>query len=186
MKKIGFFGLAGIVVGLLLPSAAFAQYYYPYDNNYRYDDDVVCVPEQQRVAEDERAYFIAYGGDGDYDWSADGHTYRDRGNRFSYEFDNTGTERVTVRSDGESDTCTVRVVDRDDYYTHPTYPAYPIYPAAPIVAQPTITTTYIPQGLPNTGFPPVSSAAFAFAAVLLLTAGLVLTPYAKKLTAAIR
>ena len=166
-----------------MPMAAAAQYYYPYDY-YDRDGDVVCVPEQQTVVEGQRAYFIAYGGDGDYDWSADGRTFRDRGNRFSYEFDDTGTERVVVRSDGESDTCRVRVVDRRDYYT---YPTYPVYPASPTFTQPVnITTTYVPQGLPNTGFPPISSAATAFAAVLFLAAGIVLTPYAKKLTTAIR
>lgn len=174
--------LAAMVGTTFLPSIAFAQTYYPhsgysYDYNYR-NNDVVCIPEQQTLEEGQSAYFIAYGGDGDYDWKADGRTYRDEGPRFSHVFDDKGTERVEVESDGETATCRVRVVDeRSDYY-----PQYPVYPASPIVIQPVnITSTYIPQGMPNTGFPPVSSAALAFAAVLLFGAGLAVTPYAKKL-----
>ena len=182
MKKTGLCGLAIVLGAVLLPTITFAQSYYPYDY-YQYsnnrDRDVECIPEQQTIGEGQTAYFIAYGGDGDYDWTADGRTYRDRGTRFAHEFDDKGTERVTVRSDGETATCRVRIVDRSDYYS-----PYSIYPASPIYTQPVnITTTYVPQAMPNTGFPPVSSAAFAFAVVLLLGAGLVLTPYAKKLTA---
>ena len=199
MKKTGLFGLTAVVLGgLLLPTFAFAQSYYypnyqysssgysypynyPYDYDYDRDGDVVCVPEQQTVEEGQRAYFVAYGGDGEYDWEADGRRYRDAGRRFSHVFDDTGTERVEVESDGETDTCRVRVLERSYYYppTYPTYPTYPIY------TQPVnVMTTYVPQGLPNTGFPPVSSAALAFAAVLLFGVGLALTPYAKKIVAA--
>jgi len=183
MKKTGLFLAA--VVAALLPSVAFAQsYYYPYSPAH-YDDDVVCFPDTQTIEEGERAYFIAYGGDGDYDWKADGHTYNNRDSDFSYRFEDEGTETVTVKSDGESDTCRVRVVDERDYDYYP--PHYPTYPTYPTYTPPVnVVTTYVPKGLPNTGFPPVSSASLAFAAVLLLGAGVVLTPYAKKIVASIR
>jgi hypothetical protein len=163
---------------------SYPNYNYDYDYNRYYDrdDDVVCVPEQQTVHEGERAYFVAYGGDGEYDWRADGRTYRDAGTRFSHVFDDEGTETVRVESDDESDTCRVRVLDRRDYYPYPSYPTYPTSYTAPV----TVAATYVPQALPNTGFPPVSSAALAFAVVLLLGAGIVLTPYAKKAITAVR
>ena len=67
------------------------------------------------------------------------------------------------------------------------YYSYPVQPVYPTFTQPiTLTATFVPHSLPNTGFPPLSSAAFAFAAVLFLAAGLVLTPYAKKFVTAIR
>lgn len=188
---LGFFALCGLLV---LPTFAFAQsYYYPYQNSYydntyynnayNYGDDVVCVPEYQTVEEGQTAYFFAYGGDGDYNWEAEGRSYNNRGRAFSHVFDDRGTERVDVESDGESDTCRVNVVSRS-YYTPypPTYPTYPTYPQQPV----NIISTYVPQALPNTGFPPISSAAIAFAAVLLFGVGLALTPYAKKIVTAIR
>ena len=190
MKKVGFFGLAALILSfLVLPAAVSAQsYYYSnypdyYPYNYPYYDnrgDVVCVPEQQTVVEGQRAHFVAYGGDGEYDWEADGRRYRDAGSRFSHVFYDEGTERVEVKSDGETDTCRVRVVERDYYYP-PTYPTYPTY-TPPV----TVATTYVPKGLPNTGFPPASSAALAFALVLLFGVGLAVTPYAKKIAATIR
>ncbi|MDP4020985.1 MAG: hypothetical protein Q8P58_03025 [Candidatus Adlerbacteria bacterium] len=192
MKKFGLFGLAALFSGLLvLPLAASAQSYYsnysysypsayPYYNDY--NGDVACFPETQTIEEGQIAYFTAFGGDGEYDWEAEGRLYNNRDRYFSHRFDDTGTERVTVESDNERDTCRVTVVRRS-YYA-PTYPAYPTYPTyTPPV---NVVTTYVPKGLPNTGFPPVSSAALAFAAVLLLGVGLALTPYAKKITAAIR
>ncbi len=180
MKKTGLFGLLALLA-VLFPSFAFAQYYpYSYDH---YDDDVSCFPETQTIEEGELAYFVAYGGDGEYDWRAENHSYNNRDRFFSHRFDDKGTETVRVTSDGESDTCRVRVVDERDHY----YPSYPAYPAAPIYTQPVnITTTYIPKGLPSTGFPPVSSAALAFAVVLLLGAGLAVTPYAKKTLTTLR
>ena len=196
MKKTGFFGLAAVVLGgLIFPTAAFAQSYYPNDpyaaSSYSYpynsyyndrDRDVECIPEQQTIAEGQTAYFIAFGGDGDYRWEAENRTYSNEGPRFSHEFDDEGTERVEVESDGETATCRVKVVERSDYY-----PPYPMYPTYPTYTQPvSVVTNYVPQGLPNTGFPPVSSAALAFAAVLLFGVGLALTPYAKKFTATVR
>ena len=181
MKKIGFFGLAALIFSLLIfPAAVSAQSYY-YDSYYHRGGDVVCVPEQQTVVEGQRAYFVAYGGDGEYDWEADGRRYRDAGSRFSHVFDDEGTERVEVRSDGETDTCRVRVVERSSYYYPPTYPTYPTY-TPPV----TVAATYVPKGLPNTGFPPISSAALAFALVLLFGVGLAVTPYAKKIVTALR
>lgn len=186
MKKIGFFGLAAVILGaMVLPTAAFAQSYYysnyPYNYPYYNDNngDVSCFPETQTVEEGQLAYFIAYGGDGEYDWDADGHSYNNRDRNFSHVFDDTGSFRVDVESDNERDTCRVTVVRRGYYPT--TYPAYPTY-TAPV----NVVTTYIPKGLPNTGFPPVSSAAVAFAAVLLLGVGLAVTPYAKKIAASVR
>jgi len=181
MKKIL---LALTVLGVTaLPLAASAQsYYYPYQYDRYYDRDVVCLPENQTIEEGQVAYFVAYGGDDDYDWQAEGRAYRDRGSSFSHRFDDEGTERVRVTSDGESDTCRVNVVERSRYY-----PPYPVYPTYPTYTPPvTVAATYVPKGLPNTGFPPVSSAALAFATVLLLGVGLALTPYAKKIIAAIR
>jgi len=179
MKKV-LLALAALGV-VALPLAASAQsYYYPYQYDRHYDRDVVCLPTTQTIEEGQVAYFLAYGGDGDYDWQAEGRTYRDRGSSFSHRFDDEGTERVRVTSDRESDTCTVRVVERSHYYP-PTYPTYPTY-TPPV----TVAATYVPKGLPNTGFPPVSSAALAFAVVLLFGVGLALTPYAKKIVTAIR
>lgn len=168
MKTLRVIGLSTLVLGAMSPLCASAQYFY----SPHYGDDVVCVPESQTVVEGETAYFLAYGGDGDYDWQTEGHTYRDRGSRFSHVFDDRGTERVTVKSDGESDTCRVTVVERSYNYYPPTFThAFP-----PV----TVAATYIPSAMPNTGFPPVSSASLAFAVVLLFGVGLALTPYAKK------
>lgn len=168
LRVVGFSVLALAAATPLLASAQSHHY------SYR-GDDVVCVPERQTVVEGEVAYFLAYGGDGDYDWEAEGRTYRDRGSRFSHRFDDEGTERVTVESDGESDTCRVTVVERGGYYSG----GYFNHVIPPVV----VSATYVPSRLPNTGFPPVSSASLAFAAVMLFGVGLALTPYARKLLA---
>lgn len=185
--KTGFklLGVAGVAAVLCVPVFASAQshyYHYDYDNYRHYDDGVVCFPAEQTVVEGQVAYFTAYGGDGEYDWEAENRNYRDRGRTFSHRFDDEGIERVEVTSDGESDTCRVRVVERDYYY--PAYPAAPIY-TQPFVQPVTLTTTYVP-GMPNTGFPPLSSASFAFAVVMLFGVGLAVYPYAKKAFATAR
>ena len=49
------------------------------------------------------------------------------------------------------------------------------YPGAP-----SIVSSLIPAGLPNTGFGPQDSAVLAFALVLLIGAGIYVAPYVRK------
>ncbi len=64
------------------------------------------------------------------------------------------------------------------------YPYYQPY-VAPVYQQPvTVVAKYVPT-LPNTGFEPISSASFAFAAVLLLAAIALALPYVRKALAVI-
>lgn len=180
---------ASVLFAGLLTSFAFAQGYYPNyynDHPYYYDydrkGDVECRPERQTVVAGSRAYFVADGGDGDYRWQADGHRYSHYGRFFSYVFYEPGTERVDVTSDGEESSCYVRVVDRG-YVSLPLPPhQFPSYqPNQPV----TLTTSYMPPALPNTGFDPNLSPMIAFAVVLFAGCGIIAYPYARKAFAAI-
>ena len=54
------------------------------------------------------------------------------------------------------------------------------YPSTTSASPLSLVSNYIPALLPNTGFEPLSSAALAFAVVLLLGAGIFVYPYVKK------
>ena len=79
-------------------------------------DDLSCSPSSQTVRVNEIAEFVANDGTGDYEWDA-GRDASDRfgfGRRFETSFDEPGTYDVELESNGEDDTCRVRVVEDDD------------------------------------------------------------------------
>ena len=77
-------------------------------------------------------------------------------------------------SAGQTQTCVISMTNTGGYYP-PTYPNYPSYQYQPV----TYTAKFIPA-LPNTGFEPISAEGIAFAIVLLVASGLLVSPYVRK------
>ncbi len=79
------------------------------------DRELICSPGSQTVDINERVFFSAVGGNGNYRWSAPGGNPSSGDDRdFSTRYNNDGTKTVTVTSGNDSDQCTVRVREDDD------------------------------------------------------------------------
>ena len=141
----------------------------PYLYPYPYTQQILtCTPAEQTIQLGSVASFSAYGGSATYHWVTSERSYINVGPRISHLFQNPGIQTVTVTSGSQTATCTVNVTG--------TY-GYPV----------NVTSAYIPNKLPNTGFDPnMGSAMLAFAAVLLIGSGFVVYPYARKVVASIR
>ncbi len=71
---------------------------------------VVCNPSFQTVDVNQTAFFSAFGGDGNFSWSAPGGNLSSGfGTFFSTSYSFPGTQTVTVTSAGNSANCTVQV-----------------------------------------------------------------------------
>lgn len=139
-------------------------YPYPYANT-----QLVCSPSYQQVAAGQPVTFSAAGGTGTYSWSSADRTFNNVGQNLTTTLQTTGAQTVIVSSGSQTATCTVNVIAPAGAISYP---------------GPTLTPTYVPA-LPNTGFAPQNGAAFAFASVLLLAAGIFLFPYVRKAATAL-
>jgi|GEM_PF-3206602 len=72
--------------------------------------DLVCSPGSQTADQNDTVFFEAVGGNGSFTWSAPGgHPTSGSGRDFETFYTSSGTKTVTVKSDGQTDTCSVRV-----------------------------------------------------------------------------
>jgi hypothetical protein len=187
----------------MTPSYNYAPYtypsnnVYPYNYNYPYVQPLTCQTVTPTVALGQSATFRALGGaGGTYNWSTAYQNYPNVGPSLTIAFQASGAQSVTVTNAAQTATCTINVTT--SFYPVPTSTTYPTYPNTypgttypgtyPGSVYPTQTQTYYPAypGLPRTGFAPRDlSTGIAFAAVLLIAAGLALSPYARKAVAII-
>lgn len=158
----------------------------PYPYAYQYLQPLSCQANVSAAALGQTVSFRAVGGQGGtYNWSTAYQNYPNSGSVLTVAFNASGMQVVTVTNASQTATCTVNVSSTYapgyttpgftspaySYYTTPTYTGYPSYPQ-----------------LPRTGFGPHDGAlAAAIAAVLLIAAGIITAPYARKaLTIALR
>jgi hypothetical protein len=131
---------------------------------------LTCSPSYQNVPTGQPATFKAEGGTpGIYNWTTPDRTFLNTSGTLSTIFQTTGTQTVIVSNGNQTATCTVNIGG--------TAAGVAIsYPGT----TPSVTASYVPAFLPNTGFGPQDSAALAFALVLLLGAGFLVAPYVRK------
>lgn len=129
-----------------------------------------CSPAYQTVAAGQPATFAAAGGTtGAYNWTTADRTFLNVGSPLSVVLQGVGMQTVIVSAGVQTATCIVTVTDGNKV-------AVQTGSIAPL----SLSSTYIPALLPNTGFEPLSGASLAFAAALLLSAGILLYPYVRK------
>ena len=153
---------------------------YPYPNPYT--QPLTCRTLTPTVGLGQQASFEAVGGaGGTYNWATAYQNYPNIGRVLTTSFQASGSQVVTVTNAAQTATCTVNVTNV--YTPVPiTYPASPVYPSYPGYSSsyPSVYQNYYPQ-LPRTGFGPKDSTmGAAFAVVLLIAAGLAVTPYVRK------
>jgi hypothetical protein len=165
-----FYGTAGCVAPVV-----------PYQGPYG-QSQLSCSPSYQTVAANQPATFTAQGGTpGGYDWTTTDRTTLNAGTSYTTIFQTTGTQTVIVSNGVQSATCTITVVAGNGAinYTGSSTGGTTTY-ATTSYGSPSITTSYIPAYLPNTGFGPQNGAALAIAFTLLLSAGIFFYPYVRK------
>jgi len=137
-----------------------------------------CQTLTPNVALGQNATFRAVGGaGGTYNWSTGSQNYPNAGPTLSIPFTASGSHLVTVTNAAQTAACQVTV---SSTYT-------PV-----VITQPSYGQTYYPRNsgyptyqtypsLPRTGFGPRDlSTGIAFSTVLLIVAGLCVTPYVRK------
>ena len=176
--------------------------YYPtVSTQYYYNrPQLTCQPQNQSVALNSQATFVAQNGvGGTYNWSVNGHVFANQGPTFTARMDYPGSNSVTVTNADQTAGCTVTTTSGYYYGNYLNTPAYPLYPSQnynyygtsgnvigypayttyPTYTAPSISYTSYPS-LPNTGFEPTNGAPIAFAVVLLLGAFVASYPYVRK------
>jgi hypothetical protein len=129
---------------------------------------LTCSPSYQTIAAGQSASFTAAGGTpGSYTWTTTDRTTLNIGNSFTTVFQSTGIQTVMVNNGVQTANCTINVVANGAS-------------AITYSATPSITSTFIPTLLPNTGFGPQDSAVLAFALALLIGASIYVAPYVKR------
>lgn len=152
----GYYGIPGCPAPVLPYQGSYGQY------------ALTCSPSYQTVAAGQPATFTASGGNSNaYTWTTTDRTTLNIGASYSTVFQSTGVQTVMVSNGVQTANCTINVVAGAAGAI--TYPGTP-----------TITSSYIPSFLPNTGFGPQDSAVLAFALVLLMGAGIYVAPYVKR------
>ncbi len=166
----------------------------PYTSQYPYTytpPALSCRTETPTVALGQSARFSAVGGvGGTYNWYATGRNFPNIGPVLTTTFDSSGSHSVTVVNAAQTATCPITVTTsyypQPVSYTNPSYPYQPS-PATPGYTYPTKptypTTSYVAPRWPNTGVEPLGAAQVALAVMLLMGAGIVLYPYARKVFA---
>ncbi len=160
-------------VVVLVPGTAAAQYY----PSYMYYPPTVqaplaCSVSVAEVRAGDSVSFVATGGyGGAFNWATPERTYLNIGPTLTVALYVPGVQTVTVSSGVQTASCTVRVLP--SFGSGASVQQVPSYPVTYFAAQ------YIPS-LPNTGFAPLTAASFGFAAVLLIAAGLFVSPYVKR------
>jgi hypothetical protein len=198
-------GQTQLCVITMTPNYTYGNQYnnYPYNYNYPYIQPLTCQTLTPTVALGQTATFQAVGGaGGTFNWSTAYQNYPNIGRVLNTTFQASGVQTVTVTNAAQTATCSITVnanynpVPTPNYPIYPgtTYPTYPNYPTYPGTTYPAYGTTYgntytyptiYPQ-LPRTGFGPRDlTTGAAFAAVLLIAAGLAVTPYVRRTFAAI-
>lgn len=158
------------------PIAVSAQVYYPYAYNYQNTAPLPtylsCSANVTTVRAGETVVFTAVGGLSNiYNWVTPERTYFNVGSQLSVVLYAQGWQTVTVSAGAQSASCRVQVLPPSGV----TVPVTHIY-NYPVTY---FTSQYIP-GMPNTGFEPITTTVLGFATVLLVAAGLFVSPYVKR------
>lgn len=180
-----------LCVVTMTPSYAYNQYPTPYTYNYPYGyyvQPLTCQTLTPNVAVNQQASFRAVGGaGGTYNWATNWQNYPNAGQTVNASFPASGVQTITVTNAAQTATCSVNVTNALSPVSYPYY--YPQYNQYPTTQYPTYYPnvtgpTYYPQTypqLPRTGFGPHdTSFAWAIAAVLMIAAGIMTAPYARK------
>jgi hypothetical protein len=133
---------------------------------------LTCGPTYQSIQAGQAATFTATGGTGSYSWTTPTRTSLNVGPSFSTTFQTTGTQTVIVSSGVYNAACTINVIAGSGAISYNGSPA--------VTSNYVPSTNYVSALLPNTGFEPQNGAAFAFALVMLVGAGIVVAPYVRK------
>lgn len=145
-----------------------------------------CSPAYQTVGAGQAATFTATGGTGNsYSWTTSDRTTLNTSARYTTVFQTMGTQTVIVSNGVQNATCTVTVGGATGGVTGPVvYPGNTNGGTSVVTSgTPSITSSYVPAGLPNTGFEPQNGAALAFTFVLIIGAGIIAAPYVRKAAA---
>jgi hypothetical protein len=151
---------------------------YPYPSSYQ--PSLSCRTDTPTVGLGQTARFTAVGGvGGTYNWTTPTQNYPNVGPVLTVTFPQSGSQVVGVTNGSQTTYCNITVTNT--YYPYPTTNTYPTY------AQPTLSVNpvysysgYSYPSFPNTGFAPFGATETAFAVVLLMGAGIAVTPYARK------
>jgi len=177
MKFFTLLGAFAVFVAVtLMPITASAQSY-PYANQYYSTATtpayISCNANVPSVRAGQPVIFTSTGGwGGIYNWTTSERTYYNIGPTMTAVLNNPGLQTVTVSAGQQAASCTVNVLPASATASAPVT-QITHYPVTYFTAQ------YIP-GLPNTGFEPITATAIGFAAVLLVAAGLFVSPYVKR------
>ena len=174
--KTLFLGLMFLTVGSVPAVAAAQPYPYLNQNGGVAPAQLACAASLAQVRAGEAVSFVATGGTSPvFNWATRDHAYLNTGRQLTLVLHAPGTHTVTVSAGIQTASCAVTVLPAQ-VSTAPTTQAYS-YPVTHFAAQ------YMP-GLPNTGFAPITTASVVFAVVLLMAAGLFVSPYVKRTLAA--
>ena len=165
----------------------------PYPYPYTGSTPLNCSPAYQTVTLGQAATFFANGSGGVYNWSTPDRTFLGTKSSFTTTLRTSGVQTVIVSNNTQTATCTVNVVGSEGpvVYSAPNYiPPTTAYSgtSGTYGAQTLVSSTYVPA-LPNTGVEPLSAmlgekggAPLAFLVVVLGALGLLVAPYARKIS----
>jgi hypothetical protein len=171
----------------VMPAYNYTNGYYNYPWGWNVPA-LTCQAQTQSVMVGQPATFVAQGGaGGTYNWLApysQSLNYPNAGTQVTVVFQSAGQQTVTVTNGSQTASCSVLVTQ--GFYPYGTYP-YSTYPysyttpsTGPVYTTPAAYLTTYPQ-LPKTGFGPHDAAlGVALSLVLLIAAGIVAAPYARK------
>ncbi len=167
--------------------------YNPYPTLFPYQSyqPLTCQTLTPTVGLGQQASFNAIGGaGGTYNWATAYQNYPNVGPTLTTAFQASGVHTVTVTNASQTASCVITVntnyapvnpINPPAYTT----PGYTGYAYGAYNTQPSYTSVVYPR-LPSTGFGPKDiSTGIAFATVLLITAGLMLSPYVRKTVTAL-